>query len=109
MTLAQSTECAREMTSQATSTMKATVINRFNHLSHGRRCFLLSTPESIRRRPYGGPANCDTAPGITPDCRSCRSAEHTSELQSLLRISYAAFCFQKTTIRTTPERHIAKR
>src|SRR3546814_847433 len=71
MTLAQSTECAREMTSQATSTMKATVINRFNHLSHGRRCFLLSTPESIRRRPYGGPANCDTAPGITPDCRSC--------------------------------------
>src|SRR3546814_6879729 len=26
-----------------------------------------------------------------------RSEEHTSELQSLLRISYAAFCLQKTT------------
>src|SRR3546814_2148255 len=25
-----------------------------------------------------------------------RSEEHTSELQSLLRISHAAFCFQKT-------------
>src|SRR3546814_4954293 len=29
-----------------------------------------------------------------------RSEEHTSELQSLMRISYAVFCFQKkTTIR----------
>src|SRR3546814_2181728 len=27
-----------------------------------------------------------------------RSAEHTSELQSLLRISYAAFCLDKTNI-----------
>src|SRR3546814_6843432 len=32
-------------------------------------------------------------PGIAPDGRS---AEHTSELQSLLRISYAVFCLQKT-------------
>src|SRR3546814_3537701 len=27
-----------------------------------------------------------------------RSEEHTSELQSLMRISYAVFCLQKTTI-----------
>src|SRR3546814_7371459 len=26
----------------------------------------------------------------------CRSVEHTSELQSLMRISYAVFCFKKT-------------
>src|SRR3546814_2448103 len=26
---------------------------------------------------------------------SCRSEEHTSELQSLMRISYAVFCFKK--------------
>src|SRR3546814_7587708 len=26
-----------------------------------------------------------------------RSEEHTSELQSLMRISYAVFCFKKTT------------
>src|SRR3546814_9919903 len=28
-------------------------------------------------------------------CRSRRSEEHTSELQSLMRISYAVFCLQK--------------
>src|SRR3546814_7263941 len=31
-----------------------------------------------------------------------RSAEHTSELQSLMRISYAVFCLNKTT-QSTPE------
>src|SRR3546814_2462299 len=30
-----------------------------------------------------------------------RSEEHTSELQSLMRISYAVFCLQKTTIEST--------
>src|SRR3546814_3083290 len=29
---------------------------------------------------------------------ACRSEEHTSEPQSLMRISYAAFCLQKKTI-----------
>src|SRR3546814_10576703 len=29
-----------------------------------------------------------------------RSEEHTSELQSLMRISYAVFCLQKQTINT---------
>src|SRR3546814_7366650 len=29
--------------------------------------------------------------------RPCRSEEHTSELQSLMRISYAVFCLKKTT------------
>src|SRR3546814_4861247 len=28
--------------------------------------------------------------------RLCRSEEHTSELQSLMRISYAVFCLKKT-------------
>src|SRR3546814_10844164 len=34
------------------------------------------------------------------NCRACRhrrSEEHTSELQSLMRISYAVFCLQKQT------------
>src|SRR3546814_6663378 len=31
-------------------------------------------------------------PGATP---TCRSEEHTSELKSLMRISYAAFCLKK--------------
>src|SRR3546814_2264178 len=33
----------------------------------------------------------DAAPGLPPD----RSEEHTSELQSLMRISYAVFCLKK--------------
>src|SRR3546814_10734516 len=37
-----------------------------------------------------------------PDPASTRSAEHTSELLSLLRISYAVFCLKKHThTRTT--------
>src|SRR3546814_10239009 len=40
-------------------------------------------------------------------CRhqSGRSEEHTSELQSLMRISYAVFCLKKKNINKT-ERHI---
>src|SRR3546814_7316570 len=30
------------------------------------------------------------------DLEGCRSEEHTSELQSLMRISYAVFCLKKT-------------
>src|SRR3546814_1370061 len=33
--------------------------------------------------------------------RAGRSEEHTSELQSLMRISYAVFCLKKKTIVTT--------
>src|SRR3546814_1675148 len=33
-----------------------------------------------------------------------RSEEHTSELQSLMRISYAVFCLKKQNI-TTPHKH----
>src|SRR3546814_10489482 len=36
-----------------------------------------------------GDHQCDTC------LQSCRSEEHTSELQSLMRISYAVFCLKK--------------
>src|SRR3546814_2830721 len=35
------------------------------------------------------------AAGATIRCRTIRSEEHTSELQSLMRISYAVFCLTK--------------
>src|SRR3546814_8994359 len=35
--------------------------------------------------------------------RSVRSEEHTSELQSLMRISYAVFCLKKKTKKTTTQ------
>src|SRR3546814_7990456 len=34
-------------------------------------------------------------------CRDRRSEEHTSELQSLMRISYAVFCSEKTNLPPT--------
>src|SRR3546814_18775718 len=37
------------------------------------------------------------------DRRVARSEEHTSELQSLMRISYAVFCLKKTTKSTKPQ------
>src|SRR3546814_6469478 len=36
-----------------------------------------------------------------------RSEEHTSELQSLMRISYAVFCLKKTNPHTTHQSHTA--
>src|SRR3546814_2038047 len=53
-----------------------------------------------------------TAPGATRPilanetfpCSVCtpRSEEHTSELQSLMRISYAVFCLKKKNYNTSP-------
>src|SRR3546814_1305231 len=38
----------------------------------------------------------------------CRSEEHTSELQSLMRISYAVFCLKKKTSSHTMYTHMKK-
>src|SRR3546814_7685900 len=38
---------------------------------------------------------------LRPEPRYRRSEEHTSELQSLMRISYAVFCLKKTKDYTT--------
>src|SRR3546814_1864642 len=50
-----------------------------------------------------------TEPGPSPCCLPCRSEEHTSELQSLMRISYAVFCLKKKNStkkkRDTCEKH----
>src|SRR3546814_9529166 len=40
---------------------------------------------------------------LSPD-RSIRSEEHTSELQSLMRISYAVFCLKKKKINNDKKR-----
>src|SRR3546814_6330463 len=51
-------------------------------------------------RDDAAPAPCegvgqDAAPAICRQGRRKRSEEHTSELQSLMRISYAVFCLKK--------------
>src|SRR3546814_4019904 len=40
-----------------------------------------------------------------PDSTSLRSEEHTSELQSLMRISYAVFCLKHKNDTSTTNRH----
>src|SRR3546814_7095932 len=42
--------------------------------------------------PTAGPRSCSTRRSVAS---SQRSEEHTSELQSLMRISYAVFCLKK--------------
>src|SRR3546814_2191825 len=67
------------------------------------------TGSNVRRR-AGAAAAGGTAPRLRPASRMCRtrraagrgcgstrSEEHTSELQSLMRISYAVFCLKKKT------------
>src|SRR3546814_6759670 len=47
----------------------------------------------------GEPMLADAGVGV-------RSEEHTSELQSLMRISYAVFCLKKKKIQTHDTRHL---
>src|SRR3546814_6318421 len=71
------------------------------------RSFSASAPMSTVRlsidtRPTIGnrAPRCQAAPP-PPRQRGQRSEEHTSELQSLMRISYAVFCLKKKTINIT--------
>src|SRR3546814_6291046 len=43
---------------------------------------------------------------MIPPAAQRRSEEHTSELQSLMRISYAVFCLKKKTNRITNQKHM---
>src|SRR3546814_3348082 len=48
-----------------------------------------------------------SSPGVSASTCSCsRSEEHTSELQSLMRISYAVFCMKKKNNRHPKQQHI---
>src|SRR3546814_8118551 len=48
-------------------------------------------------RPETDHSGWESALGIQASPRTRRSEEHTSELQSLMRISYAVFCLKKKT------------
>src|SRR3546814_15126209 len=54
-------------------------------------------------RHHATPRHCRNSPSIVAICNRSnkvqhRSEEHTSELQSLMRISYAVFCLKKKNI-----------
>src|SRR3546814_10450501 len=62
-----------------------------------------------RRTGAGGTArhlgNGVRAPGRLSSRPARRSEEHTSELQSLMRISYAVFCLKKKKKKQTEDKH----
>src|SRR3546814_7127122 len=63
------------------------------------------TPSRAQRRPGSRAGLQGSQPhdlrGERDARRSCRSEEHTSELQSLMRISYAVFCLKKKKTQKT--------
>src|SRR3546814_5667839 len=65
-----------------------------------------SSRSPIPWRNFRTPANSERLSGVTVTLSALpRSEEHTSELQSLMRISYAVFCLQK---KKNHETHIEK-
>src|SRR3546814_9034430 len=60
---------------------------------------MLAEAFRIARSDRPGPVLIDLPKDVqNADVRHLRSEEHTSELQSLMRISYAVFCLQKKTL-----------
>src|SRR3546814_1119666 len=78
----------------------------FRSVWTSRMCAQLSTPASQRGRPDGirrsgellGMATRVSQCAYSRAMRGGRSEEHTSELQSLMRISYAVFCLKKKKV-----------
>src|SRR3546814_4677274 len=66
---------------------------------HGLRRLLRSAPNPMARGLTDDKVSARPMPRVHPSSKrikySKRSEEHTSELQSLMRISYAVFCLKK--------------
>src|SRR3546814_2132963 len=61
-----------------------------------------AVPARAGRRAFArdGAAGLAVRAGLHAVCRRTRSEEHTSELQSLMRISYAVFCLKKKNLQS---------
>src|SRR3546814_7828381 len=81
-----------------------------------RRCRSPARANAARLPPFGrGPRRGDSCPPARAEREGAaaqpglqqehRSEEHTSELQSLMRISYAVFCLKKKKQYTTSAKH----
>src|SRR3546814_9041641 len=84
----------RRQTGQHRITFRATFVALATFVAPPWQAFYSPRPGTGRR-----PSFASTPAGKSPSTRACptpcRSEEHTSELQSLMRISYAVFCLKK--------------
>src|SRR3546814_4291044 len=80
------------LSNQLSSIVRADLVNR----SSTSRC--CSRLRVAKRRPCRAPSSKVRSPSPT---FGGRSEEHTSELQSLMRISYAVFCLNKKNYSTS--------
>src|SRR3546814_4539097 len=78
-----------------------TIILRVRSAIQGRAALPVVWRHEARRRPRVMGARHGTA-----RAGHYRSEEHTSELQSLMRISYAVFCLKQKNTTQTPYTHI---
>src|SRR3546814_10187764 len=67
----------------------------------GARCRIHVEPDLRRKRGRPGHDDLQRLSLLRRVLRRIRSEEHTSELQSLMRISYAVFCLNKKTTEYT--------
>src|SRR3546814_5901359 len=64
---------------------------------------------TVRGERAGGRGPDEGGRGPDPGPDAARSEEHTSELQSLMRLSYAVFCLTKTSRKQTNAEHTENR
>src|SRR3546814_5764168 len=85
----------------------------FRSAAGARRCRWVRSRADLRRRSLR--ARCGSGPtarrgrGRGGEPSRSRSEEHTSELQSLMRISYAVFCLKKKTTQNTDNNNTERR
>src|SRR3546814_7625119 len=58
-------------------------------------------PQSVEGKGFSNSGTALAAVAVSRIALASRSEEHTSELQSLMRISYAVFCLKKKTHKNT--------
>src|SRR3546814_4414460 len=78
----------------ASSPATDSTANRFILMSRSFPCGSCAAGRPLWRRPAALPPDLS---------RRCRSEEHTSELQSLMRTSYAVFCLKKQNTTDQPQ------
>src|SRR3546814_4869118 len=96
----QAVLCAVELALEAGVPTKTHILNLLHRLIDGKdgNPPRIDAPQALalNREPKANVARYDALRG-----KEVRSEEHTSELQSLMRISYAVFCLKKKNISMT--------